>query len=65
MKKKLEYKVVYYHPDGGESMTWVGGDTEEEVNEEINMLCARNGWNKKYLSIVQEKDPETGKWYWR
>lgn len=65
MTKKFEYKLVYYHPDGGESLTWAGGDTIEEVNADVDEICRRNNWNKKYLSVIQEKDPETGKWYWR
>lgn len=58
-------KIVYYDPAGGETMTLVGGNTNEELNKNIEQEIRRNGWNRNKVDIVAEKDTSNGKWYWR
>lgn len=64
MKKyKHEVRIVYYDPNGNETITWCYGDTKEELDYDIKRTCESHGWDMKYVELRAVKDQDDGKWY--
>lgn len=50
----MKVKLYYTYPEGEQSWTRCYGETEEELQKDIDLTVKRCNWNKKYCSIERE-----------